>query len=603
MALSTDQQSALWEQVEQAVQEGKLTESAAQNIRKWLTQERYADYAALVADHIRQGQWKTLDDVFWTVIPFGTGGRRGRMYPIGTNAINDRTIGESAQGLATYVRESFPDTELACGIAYDSRHRSRHFAELCASIMVANGFRVYFLDDYRSTPELSFLIRHRQCHCGIMVTASHNPPSDNAVKVYWATGGQVLPPHDQAIIERVMQVDDIATVDFQTAVADGHVILCTEETDRAYQQAVLEQQRGGPRDLRILYSPLHGVGKFSVIPILQQAGFEQVELYGPQAEPDGDFPDVPGHVANPENPAVFDVMAGHAAKIGADIILASDPDCDRMGCATPRSWSNPDTYVSLTGNQLGALLADYLLGSRSDWSNAHYIVKTLVTTELTRRVADHYGVRTIGDLLVGFKYIGGVIDDEGPEHFVFGTEESHGYLAGTYARDKDGAVACLLIAELAARCKAEGKTLHERLQELHRQHGYHAERLLTIAMPGSQGMKQMQALMERLRREPPASLGGCRVVRCRDYLAGESIHADGSRTPLEGPHGNLLFFDFEHQGNAMAIRPSGTEPKIKCYMFGYEPPEASQDLEAAARTVQQRLEAIEAEMRQLAEPT
>lgn len=601
MTSMTDEQAALWQQVEEAIRQGQLTQPAADNLKKWLTEPRYAAYASEVADHIRRQDWKTLDDVFWTVIPFGTGGRRGRMYPIGTNAINDRTIGESAQGLATYVRESFPQENLACGIAYDSRHRSRHFAELCASIMVANGFRVYFLDDYRSTPELSFLIRHRQCHCGVMVTASHNPPSDNAVKVYWSTGGQVLPPHDQQIIDRVMRVDDIAVVDFDKAVAEGKIVLCTEETDRAYQAAVLKQQHSEARDLSILYSPLHGVGKFSVIPVLEQAGFEKVAVYAPQADPDGDFPDVPGHVANPENPAVFDVMAEQAAQMGADIILASDPDCDRMGCATPLTWDPGAPYVSLTGNQLGALLTDYLLSVQPDLTADHYVVKTLVTTELTRRIADKRGVRTVGDLLVGFKYIAGVIDEQGPEHFVFGTEESHGYLAGTYARDKDGAVACLLISELAARCKSQGQTLHQRLAELHREHGYHAERLLTIAMPGSQGMKQMEALMQRLRTEPPKSLGGCAVVQCRDYLLGQTISADGTRSPLQGPKGNLLFFDFEQSGNSMAIRPSGTEPKIKCYMFGYEPPEASADLDAAASAVDRRLVAIEAEMRALAE--
>ncbi len=607
MSQMTDEQAALWQEVERAVAGGKLTESASENLRRWLTESRYAAYAGEVAQHIRDQQWKVLDDVFWTVIPFGTGGRRGRMYPIGSNAINDRTIGESAQGLAEYVRQSCAgggeDEQLACGIAYDSRHRSRHFAELCASIMVANGFQVFFLDDYRSTPELSFLIRHRNCHCGIMVTASHNPPSDNAVKVYWSTGGQVLPPHDKNIIERVMQVGDIATVDFDRAVTEGKVVICTGETDNAYQAVVLDQQHEGPRDIRVLYSPLHGVGKFSVVPVLERAGFEQVELYAPQAEPNGDFPHVPGHVANPENPAVFEVMADHARDSGADIILATDPDCDRMGCATPLTWDADSPYRSLTGNQLGALLADYLLGRHEQLTANHFVVKTLVTTDLIRRVADQYGVRTVGDLLVGFKYIGGVIDDEGPQDFIFGTEESHGYLTGTYARDKDGAVACLLIAELAALCKAEGRTLHQQLAQLFRTHGYHCERLMTIAMPGSQGMQQMEKLMQKLRSEPPRRLGGLQVAQCRDYLEGTIVSSSGSRSPLEGPHGNLLFFDFEQEGNAMAIRPSGTEPKIKCYMFGYESPAASQDLDAAAEKVGRRLDAIEADMRTLAEST
>src|SRR5262249_23141848 len=271
-----------------------------------------------VAEHVATEKWKELDDVFWTVIPFGTGGRRGRMYPIGCNAINERTIGESAQGLAEYVREQIasrtsqvenhtfglrPSTfdSLACAIAYDTRHNSRLFAQLCASIMVANGFRVYFLDGFRSTPELSFLVRHKQCDCGIMVTASHNPPSDNAVKVYWSTGGQVVPPHDQRIVERVMNVSEIKRVDFQQAVADGQIILCKDEIDEAFIQNVVSQSTPGPRELKVIYSPLHGVGEFAAVPALWADGFRNIEIFAPHSQPDGDFPNVPGQVSNPEN--------------------------------------------------------------------------------------------------------------------------------------------------------------------------------------------------------------------------------------------------------------------------------------------------------------
>src|SRR6188768_1119008 len=266
---------SLTAKVQEAVAAGKLTKSASDNLNIWLSEARYADYAAEVAAHIGKGQWKELDDAFWTIIPFGTGGRRGRMYPIGSNAINDRTIGESAQGLADYVREcgtrnaergiekdsATPHSALraphfSCALAYDTRHNSRHFAELCASIMVANGFTVYFLDDYRSTPELSFLVRHKQCDCGIMVTASHNPPSDNAVKVYWSTGGQIIPPHDKAIVERVMNVAEIKTTDFRQALADGKIILCKDEIDASFIKNVVQHGFPGPRDLKILYSPL-----------------------------------------------------------------------------------------------------------------------------------------------------------------------------------------------------------------------------------------------------------------------------------------------------------------------------------------------------------
>ena len=355
-------------QLEQALADDKLTDGAAENIRIWLSEPRYAEYAPQVAEHIERGQWQALDDAFWTIIPFGTGGRRGKMYPIGSNAINDRTIGESAQGLAAYVVEHGEGTgPLACAIAYDTRHRSRHFAELCAEVMVANGFTVYFLDGYRSTPELSFAVRYKRCGCGIMVTASHNPPSDNAVKAYWSTGGQLLPPHDKGVIDRVMNVDEIKRVPFAQAVEDGRVVFCQEEVDREFIAAVVSQAIPGPRDLNVIYSPLHGVGASAVVPALEADGFERVELFAPQAEPDGDFPNVPGHVSNPENPAVFDALIARAKETGADLVLATDPDCDRIGLAAPLTTAPHAEWRTMTGNQIGVLLADYVLDS---WNRA-----------------------------------------------------------------------------------------------------------------------------------------------------------------------------------------------------------------------------------------
>ncbi|HVW36220.1 MAG TPA: phospho-sugar mutase, partial [Pirellulales bacterium] len=292
--------------LDEAVAQKKLTASASKNIRDWLTEPRYAEYAGQVAEHIQQAKWKELDDAFWTIIPFGTGGRRGKMYPIGSNAINDRTIGESAQGLAEYVKRHADGATLSCAIAYDTRHRSRHFAELCSEVMVANGFKVYFLDGYRSTPELSVAVRHKKCSCGIMVTASHNPPSDNAVKAYWSTGGQLLPPHDRGVIDRVMAAEEILRVPFAEALDKGQVEYCQAEVDAEYLKNVEMQSFVGPRNLKILYSPMHGVGASSVCPVLKAAGFAEVEVFAPHAEPNGDFPNVPDHVSNPENPATFD---------------------------------------------------------------------------------------------------------------------------------------------------------------------------------------------------------------------------------------------------------------------------------------------------------
>ncbi|MEQ8849372.1 phospho-sugar mutase [Botrimarina sp.] len=595
--------SDLQEKVQQAVADDKLTPSAAQNLNAWLTEPRYSDYAPLVAEAVESGDWQTLDDVFWTIIPFGTGGRRGKMHPFGSNAINDRTIGESAQGLASYVKETLgDDAELSCAICRDTRHNGERFAKLCAEIMVAAGFRVWFLRGYRSTPELSFAVRYKKASCGIMVTASHNPPSDNAVKVYWSTGGQVLPPHDRGIIQNVMTCGEIKRADFDQAVAEGKIVYCEQEVDAAFIDAVVAQSTPGPRDLKVIYSPMHGVGTTAVVPALERDGFAGVEVFGPHAEPDGDFPNVPGHVSNPERPVVFDAMIERAKEIGADLVVASDPDCDRIGLAAPLEPGG-DEWSTLTGNQIGALLTDHLLEARQGSLSAeHFNVITLVTTQLARRIGDSYGVRTITDLLVGFKWIAGAIDENGPERFVFGTEESHGYLAGTHVRDKDGAVAAMLACELAAKLKAEGKTLHQKLDDLFWQHGLHAERTVNVQMPGSDGMARMVEVMEKFRTQPPIDLNGFGVAQLRDYKANvvQPVAEPGETKPLDGPTGDLVILDLTECGNYVACRPSGTEPKIKFYMFGYTPAEQLHDLDEAKAELEKQLDAMEEDLRKFA---
>jgi len=588
-----------------AVSGARLSAGAAENIRRWLTEPRYAAYAAQVCQHVAEEKWQTLDDVFWTIIPFGTGGRRGRMYPIGSNAINERTIGESAQGLATYVRQHREGSgPLSCAIAYDTRHRSTEFARLCGEIMVANGFQVYFLEPHRSTPELSFLVRYKRCCCGIMVTASHNPPSDNAVKAYWSTGGQLLPPHDKGVIDCVMHVEEIRRADFDQARADGRVVNCTEEVDAAFIDQVRRQAFPGPRDMKIIYSPLHGVGATCVCPALEADGFRDVELFGPHAQPDGDFPNVPDHVANPENRPVFDAIIQRARQVQADVILATDPDCDRLGCAAPLTLDRSGPWETFTGNQIAALLADYVLEQRraaATLSPQHYLVTTLVTTAMVRRIGQSYGVRTFDNLHVGFKWIAGTIDQQGPELFVYGTEESHGYLVGQHVRDKDGAAASMLMAELAAAVKARGQSLHEKLAALYWQHGYHEERVLNIKMEGSQGMQRMRDLMQRLRQQPPRQLAEMPVTELRDYQAGTRTPAGGAPQPLDGPPGDMVVLDLATDGNYVAVRPSGTEPKVKLYMFAYVPAEQLADLDAARREVDQQLTAIERDLRALAD--
>ena len=489
------------------------------------------------------------------------------------------------------------------GIAYDTRHRSREFAELCASIMAAAGFKVWFLDGFRSTPEASFTVRYKHCDCGIMITASHNPPTDNAVKVYWSTGGQLLPPHDENVIDRVYKVKEIKRIPWAEGLAAGQIVLCQEEVDAAFVAAVLRQSTPGPRDVKIIYSPLHGVGTSAVCPVLQGAGFRDFEVFGPHASPDPEFTNVPGHVANPENPAVFDAMIARGNEIGADLILATDPDCDRLGCAARFTPAADSTWGTMTGNQIGSLLTDSLLAARKAAGTLDprlYVVKTLVTTELIRRIADDYGVQTSGNLLVGFKYIGGEIDIRGPKDFVFGAEESYGYLAGDHVRDKDAAVASLLLAELAGRLKAQGKTLHQRLDELFTRYGCHTESQINVQMPGEQGMDAMKAVMAAFRCNPPQELGGMKLVRVRDYLNDTAILFGGKPAPLNGPRGDLVILDLETEGNYVAVRPSGTEPKVKFYMFAFDPPASADELPGIKAQQAARIKAVGGDLRRFA---
>jgi phosphoglucomutase/phosphomannomutase len=607
---------------------GTVTEHSARTMREWLTQPRYAAFAGELATRIDRAAaepatWKELDDVYWTVIPFGTGGRRGKMYPVGSNAINDRTIGESAQGLADYVRSVMPaGKEPSCAIAYDTRHRSEHFAKLCAEVLLAAGFRIFFLRGFRSTPELSYAVRHTQSTCGIMVTASHNPPSDNAVKVYWAGGVQVLPPHDKGIIDRVMGCDAVHRESFEAGVASGRVQFVEQEIDPAFIAAVLRQSTTGPRDVSILYTPLHGVGASAVVPVLDGAGFKKLRLYGPQEMPDGDFPNVPGHVANPENPAVLQGAIAEAKTHGDDLVMASDPDCDRLGAAAPLTMAAGSEWQTFTGNQIAALLTDWVLSSRKRLgmlSATDHVITTLVTTGLVRRITEASLATTVDTLQVGFKWIGQAIDQTGPEHFVFGCEESHGYLAGTHVRDKDASVASLLLAELAAALRPQGTTLHEQLDAIFCTHGCHLERQVAITLPGAAGMDRMREIMATLRSQPPAAIGGLPVARVRDYGSLSTSTPDTAAVPFDGAKGDLVMFDladptvltprlaatdtaagrFPALANCVAARPSGTEPKIKFYLFAAAPPCGQQQLAATKSALTQRLDALERDLRSL----
>lgn len=564
------------QKLDNAVLGGKLTPAARDNITRWLTEPGYHRETPAVKALIDAERWDDLQRCFWEVLPFGTGGRRGPMADLGSATLNPRTIGESAMGMARYIKQTKPAGPWRVVIAYDTRNRSEEFARIAARIFAAEGFITFLFDGHRSTPELSFAVRHLQCDTGVMISASHNPPSDNGVKAYWSHGGQVLPPHDHGIIDAVANVGELPEVNFAATVKSGGIQLIGREVDDAYLHAVVSLSLSSARDLTVLYSPLHGVGETSVAATLQRAGFAGLHLYEPQRQPDGNFTNVPDHLPNPERPVVFPPMVARAKELNADLIIASDPDADRIG-AMVRNASGE--YVYVTGNQLGALLIDYVAhqrGAQGTLTPEHYLLTTLVTTPLVGAVARRAGLRVIDDLLVGFKHMGDRMEREGPDRFVYATEESHGYLGGTHCRDKDASIAALWLCEAAAEDKRHGRTLLDRLDDLYVLHGYHVERQTSVSRDGAEGQAAIASLMTRLRTAPPAQLAGYDFVEVRDYQQHEirGLPANQKTAPLPQPSGNLLIFE-TRRGDAsirIAVRPSGTEPKIKFYAFGKSAP-------------------------------
>ncbi len=588
--------------IEAARTSGSLSAGAVENLQRRLSEPQYAIYADSLVQLIETEQFATLDRLFWEVIPFGTGGRRGLMAEFGSATINARTIAESAQGLATYLLRQQGGRPAKAVIAHDTRHRSREFAELTATTLAANGLSVFLFESFRSTPLLSFAVRHLGCGAGVMVTASHNPPSDNGFKAYWGHGGQVLPPHDQGIIECVYKAAEIPTVDYQQAVKEGQITFVGRELDEAYWQAVLDLSLSEARELPGLFSPLHGVGETACMEILRRAGFQGIEIFAPHREPNGGFPRVPGHLPNPERAEVFDPLIEEARTSGAELLMASDPDADRLGACVRGRDGN---FVHLTGNRIGALLTDYILRKRSqrgDLSPEHYVVETLVTTPLVAAIARKHGVRCISDLLVGFKYIGQTMENEGADKFVFGTEESLGYLAGSYARDKDAGIAALYLAECAAELRAEGKTLLDRLDELAVEHGYFLEGQVSQVCEGAEGSRQIQQLMAAFRAQPPAELAGVALAEVQDFGQHEvrRLPDNVCTRDLPEPQGNLLFFSSAPGAREVrvAVRPSGTEPKIKFYLFARCDCADASALESVKAQTNEMLSAVEQSLRQ-----
>jgi phosphoglucomutase/phosphomannomutase len=600
--------------VAEAESAGELSHPAAANVKRWLTEPPFAAYRDRLVEDIRAARWKVLDDAFYTVLEFGTGGRRGKMYPVGTNVLNDRTMAESARGLADYVtRTKGADAPRSCAIARDTRHNSPEFAELCARVLAAAGFKVYLFPEYRSTPLLSFAVRHLKCDCGIMITASHNPPADNGFKCYAATGGQVIPPDDTGIIDCVKEASDreIPEADYAKAVEDGSIVLVGSQLDEAYTWAAVGESVSPARDVSIVYTPMHGVGVTSVAASLLKAGFAKLNVLASQKTPDGNFPNVPGHVSNPEIPRTLEAAIAEARATGADLVLASDPDADRIGVGVPVTGDPKGEWTTLDGNQIAALLAAFVMKETAAVGRLrpdHYLVTTLVSTEMVRELARREGVHIEDNLLVGFKWIAKRIDEMGPVGFLFGFEESHGYLKGTHVRDKDAAAASLLFAELAATVKDRQQTVLEYLDDLYIDVGHYGERQVNRILEGREGVALIQKLMDAFRTNPMRSAGGLALTEVRDYKMHETrtIGGSGGKKPLPEPSGDILIFQTEAPGTRFAVRPSGTEPKIKLYLFARSDTSGVSDrvklAEVKAKTARQ-IDAIAADIEQFIKQT
>ncbi|SDJ90323.1 phospho-sugar mutase [Natronincola ferrireducens] len=509
------------------------------------------------------GQEKEIEERFYKDLEFGTGGLRG-IIGAGTNRINKYTIRKATQGLANYIKEQgFEAIDRGVAIAYDSRHMSKEFAEETALVLAANGIRAYVFEDLRATPQLSFAVRHLKATAGIVITASHNPPEYNGYKVYWEDGAQIATKLAGGITEAIGSIHDYYTIvpmDKEEAQRAGLLQYIGEDIDKAYIEAVKKQSLGGEivqqvtKDFKIIFTPLHGTGNIPVRKILEEVGFENVRVVPQQEMPDSNFPTVA--YPNPEEEAAFQLAIEMAKREDAHLIIGTDPDCDRVGAVVK---NREGEYVLLTGNQVGALLVEYILSTlkeRGSMPENPAIIKTIVTSEMGAIIAKNYGVNVF-NTLTGFKYIGEKIKEfkeTGENTFVFGYEESYGYLAGTHARDKDAVVASMLICEMAAYYYTKGLTLYEGLTNLYEKYGYYLEDLKSITLEGKEGIAKIQTTLQTFRDNPPQHIAGHKVLEVEDYL---------NQTKL--PKENVLKFLLEK--NAwIALRPSGTEPKLKIYV-------------------------------------
>ena len=506
-----------------------------------------------------------LEESFYKDLEFGTGGLRGIMG-IGSNRMNKFTVGMATQGLANYLHAVFPGQDISVAIAYDSRNNSPYFADITASVFSANDIRVYFFTELRPTPELSFALRHFNCQSGVVITASHNPKEYNGYKAYWDDGAQVTPPHDVNIIDEVRKISGIDEINFkknktyiQRIGVEIDDLYLTEVKKLSLNQDVIARQK----NLKIIFSPLHGTGITLVPRILKELGFNNVHVIKEQAEPDGNFPTV--IYPNPEEAEALSLALTKAQELDADLIMATDPDADRVGIAVK---NNHGDFQLLNGNQTASLLIHYLI---SQWK-AHgkidgrqYIVKTIVTSELMDAIAAKHGVECF-NTLTGFKYIAIILRElEGKKEFIGGGEESYGFMISDFVRDKDAVSACAMIAEMTAYAQDHGKSLFDMMIDIYVTYGFYLERLISVTKKGISGEEEIARMMKSLRENPPAEVNGSKLVAVRDYASSEEKDlVAGNVKKLDFPASNVLQF-FTADGSKISARPSGTEPKIKFY--------------------------------------
>ena len=545
-----------------------------ENYKKWC-EDTYFDEATRAELKAIEGNDKEIQERFYKDLEFGTGGLRG-IIGAGTNRLNIYTVSKATQGFANYIiKQGEEAVKKGVAIAFDSRRMSPEFAEITALVLNGNGIKTYIYPSLRPTPMLSFAVRELNCTGGVVITASHNPPEYNGYKVYWADGGQVPYPRDEAIIEEVNAVTDfhtIKTANKDEAVKAGLFNVIGEEVDEAFDKNVLAQIVNPEiikeqHDLKIVYTPIHGSGNKPVRRVLKKAGFENVTVVPEQELPDSEFTTV-GY-PNPENPAVFELAIKLAEKIDADIILGTDPDCDRVGAVVK---TKDGSYTVLTGNMTGTLICNYICSQKAKLGTLPKngaLVSTIVSSEMTKAIAKKYNLAYF-DVLTGFKYIGEKIkefEQTGEYQYVFGFEESYGCLSGTYARDKDAVVASLLICEMAAYYKSRGMSLYDGLMELYDTYGVYKEIIHSITLKGIEGIENMKKIMDTLRKDAPSEIAGVKVTETRDYLEDKIVDvATGKVSPTNLPKSNVLYFTLADD-TWFCVRPSGTEPKIKIY-FG-----------------------------------